>query len=458
MKTRHYFKIAFSFIVFLCFVSKAHAQTLESQIDLLLSTEYKADAPGATAIVVKKGKVIYRKAFGLADLELNVPMIPEHVIEVRSITKQFTAISILMLMEQGKLSLDDEITKFIPDYPTQGKTITIHHLLTHTSGIQNYVGMKSFVSRVRTSMTPTEMINFFKNEPMDFDPGEEFKYNNSAYFLLGYIIEKLSGETYGSFIENQIFKKLGMSSSLYGNRSKIVKNRAAGYQNKNGYINSNYMNFSVSYSAGGMMTTIDDLAKWQDALNNNRLIKKETLKKAFTNHTLNNGEFMNYGYGWFINEINGTVSLEHGGSYLGFDSYGIYISNEDVYVVVLASCDCNSTSGMAIKMAGLAIGKPYLEKKKASLSVKQLQKWVGSYQFKDVVRSISLKNGQLYSQREDSTIGIKIRPVSANEFYFDGGILHYEFSMKNGKKQALMKDRLDINRGLEIDKRMPTKK
>jgi len=301
------YKILSFFTVFLCFMIKVNSQTLESKIDQLLANEYKAYAPGATALVVKNGKVIYRKAFGLANIELNVPMIPENVFEVRSITKQFTAISILMLMEQGKLSLEDDITRFIPDYPTQGKRITIHHLLSHTSGIKNYIGIKGFASKVRTTMAPTELIDVFKNEPLDFDPGEQFKYNNSAYILLGYIIEQLTGETYGNFLENQIFKKIGMTSSYYGNRSKIIKNRAPGYtKKKRNYFNSNYMDFSVAYSAGGMMTTIDDLAKWQKALTDNRFVKKETLDKAFKNHKLNNGELSDYGYGWFINDINGT--------------------------------------------------------------------------------------------------------------------------------------------------------
>jgi len=287
---------------------------------------------------------------------------------------------------------------------------------------------------------------------LDFEPGEQFKYNNSAYFLLGYIIEQLSGETFGDFIENQIFKKIGMTSSFYGNRSKIIKNRAPGYQRINGnYVNSNYMDFSISYSAGGMMTSIDDLTKWQVALNNNRLIKKETLEKALSNQTLNSGDSTNFGYAWFFNEINGVPSFEHGGSYLGFDSYGIYIPSEEVHVVIMAGCDCNATVAMAIKMAALAIDKPYSTNKYVSLSTKQLQKWVGAYQFKDVVRFVSLKNGQLYSQREDSSTEVKIYPSSSNTFYFDGGFFHYEFFVKNKKRQVFMINRLDINKGVEID-------
>jgi len=303
-------------------------------------------------------------------------------------------------------------------------------------------------------MAPTEMIDFFKNEPLDFDPGEQFKYNNSAYILLGYIIEQLTGETYGNFLENQIFKKIGMTSSYYGNRSKIIKNRAPGYTKKKGnYFNSNYMDFSVAYSAGGMMTTIDDLAKWQKALTDNRFVKKETLDKAFKNHKLNNGELSDYGYGWFINDINGTKSLEHGGNYLGFDSQGVYMPKENVYVVVLAGCECNATEAMALKIAGLVIDKPYIDHNYVTLTEKQLQKWVGAYQFKKETRFISLKSGQLYSQRSGSKVKVKIYPVSETEFYFND-FLHYEFSINKGKKQALIMNRLNINKGIEISKNL----
>ncbi len=150
------------------------------------------------------------------------------VFEIGSITKQFTAVSVLMLMEQGKLSLDDDITKFIEDYPTQGHKITIHHLLTHTSGIKSYTDVDSIFKLARNDFKPMEVIDLFKNIPMDFAPGEQYRYNNSAYFILGYIIEKASGQTYADFIENNIFKPLNMKNSYYGSMKKIIKKSCFG--------------------------------------------------------------------------------------------------------------------------------------------------------------------------------------------------------------------------------------
>ena len=220
---RHLFIKTITLISFTLLLSFSNqAQIIESQIDDILNASYKANEPGATALVYKNGNVIYRKGFGSANLELGVAMKPEHVFEIGSITKQFTAIAILMLEEQGKLKVEDEITKYIPDYPTLGKTITIHQLLNHTSGIKSYTAMQSFRDNARRDMTPTEIIDFFKNEQMDFDPGEKFLYNNSGYILLGHIIEVVTGNSYADFIQKNIFDKLGMKNSYYGSMNKII--------------------------------------------------------------------------------------------------------------------------------------------------------------------------------------------------------------------------------------------
>ena len=281
--------------------STSYAQNLESKIDSLLLEKYHPNAPGATFLISRNGNIIYKKAFGLANLELNVPMESDNVFEIGSMTKQFTAISILMLMEKGKLNLDDEITKFIPDYPTNGYKITIHHLLSHTSGIKSYTSMKKLNNISKQDLTPLELIDFFKNEPIDFVPGEKFKYNNSGYVILGYIIEKVTGQSYANFVEEQIFKKLKMTASQYASNSDVIHNRASGYQDNEGYINTREISFTLTYSAGSLMSSVNDMFTWQEAIKNNLLICKETTEKAFTNFTLNNGEPINYGYGWNIN-------------------------------------------------------------------------------------------------------------------------------------------------------------
>lgn len=359
MKPSHYIKylfIAISLIV-LQHSTTLSAQNNLSEIDSLLHAKYDSSAPGAVFLISKDGNIIYKKAFGLANLELNVPMKPEDVFEIGSMTKQFTAVSILLLMERGKLDLNDDITKFISDYPTLGKSITIHHLLTHTSGIKNYTSMKEIRGIAKNDLTPLELIDFFKNEPMDFEPGEQFKYNNSGYAILGHIIELLSGQSYASFVEENIFNRLNMASSSYANRTKVIKNRVSGYHKRNDYTKSMYISYTLPYAAGSLMSNVSDMFTWQDALKNNRLVKQSTIEKAFTNYKLNNGDQINYGYGWHIREINGIQSREHGGSIFGFKSMGVYIPSKDVYVVGLNNCDCNSPTDITKEIAKLVIDK-----------------------------------------------------------------------------------------------------
>ena len=180
-------------IIALLIFQNAFSQNLEAKIDSLIPPKFKSENPGAVFLAAKNGKVIYRKAFGMADLEMNVKMKPEFVFEIGSMTKQYTAVSKNMLAEQGKHKLKDENTKFIPDYPTNGNRITLHHLLTHTSGIKDFTSMKLIKDIARRDLSPKELVDFFKNEPADFKSGEQYKYCNSGYVLLGYIIEIVSG-------------------------------------------------------------------------------------------------------------------------------------------------------------------------------------------------------------------------------------------------------------------------
>lgn len=434
------------------------AQNLEQEVDAILSEQYEQNGPGATALIYKNEEVIYRKGFGYANLELGVKMQPEHVFEIGSITKQFTAIAILMLEEQGKLKVEDEITKFIPDYPTNGKTITIHQLLNHTSGIKSYTAMESFREKARVDLTPTELIDVFKNEPMDFDPGEQYRYNNSGYILLGHIIEVVTGAPYEEFVQENFFDKLGMKNSHYGSHGKIIKNRAYGYQDREGYVNADYLSMTLPYAAGSLMSNIDDLLIWQKALNTHQLISKETYDKAINGSTLNNGEKIGYGYGLQAGTIQGSKSISHGGGIFGYTTQGIYLPEEDVFVSVLTNCDCNSPGNYANKIAAIAIGKPFPNVKDAiSLTTDQLNKWKGAYQFPDgAIRHITVRDGKIFSQRESST-KFEIFPLTPTRFIFEEGNIEYNFSMANGKKQAAFKTGETVI-GKEIDKAPPAEK
>lgn len=335
---KSFFKLLLVSLIF----QASYAQTLEPKIDSILTSVFKAsNEPGGVFLVAKNGNPIYRKAFGEANLELGVPMKTDNVFQIGSMTKQFTAVAIMMLEERGKLNVNDPISKYIIDFPN-GKNITIHHLLTHTSGIKDFTKMRSIMSIAKKDVKPKELVDFFKDEAVNFKPGEQFSYNNSGYVVLGYIIEIVSGKTYEDFIEQNIFDKVGMKNSRYASDRDIVKNRAYGYHNRGAYSNKMYISLSIPYASGSLMSTLDDMLKWQNAINDNSLIPEVSKKKVFTNYTLNNGEHINYGYGWHLKNIDGVPTREHGGSIFGFKSMGVYVPSLDIYVVGFSNCDCNS--------------------------------------------------------------------------------------------------------------------
>lgn len=342
------------FIVLFSIVS--NAQDLNRKIDSLILSEFKeANGPGGVFLIAKKGKPIYEKAFGMANLELDSKLNTNNVFQIGSMTKQFTAVAILMLEEQGKLKVIDPVSKYIPTYPN-GDKITIHHLLTHTSGIKDFTKMKALQDIAQKEMTPEQMVDFFKNEPVDFAPGEKFDYNNSGYVILGYIIESASGESYEDFIKTNIFDKAGMTNSFYASDRKIIKNRAFGYHKKSsGYVNKTVINFTVPFSSGSLMSTLDDMLKWQNALNQNLLLTSKEETKAFNRYKLNNDQEIEYGYGWHLKNINGTPTREHGGSIFGFKSMAVYIPSEEIYVVGFSNCDCNSPTQLVKDIAKLSL-------------------------------------------------------------------------------------------------------
>lgn len=414
---------------------------LTSAFDKILEEKYKPDGPGAVILVARNGEIIYHKGFGMANIELDVRMQPEMIFRIGSITKQFTAVAILQLVEQGKLSLDDELTKFIPDYPTNSRKITIHHLLTHTSGIPSYTEMDEWTPEVqKKDFTVEELIDLFKDKPMDFEPGDQWRYNNSGYILLGYIIEKLSGQTYEQFISDNLFKPAGMENSLYGNDRIILKNRAYGYQaGHDGYENADYLSMTQPYAAGSLMSTVGDLYKWNRALLSGKLISKKSLDLAFSNFTLNNGEKMNYGYGWMPGDVQGFNMVGHGGGIHGFLTSEAYFPQEDLFVALLVNCTCIGTDA-ANEIAALALGKPF-DFKEIELPLATLESYTGVYINKNgAQRLIYMDDGKLISRRVGGGT-FRIIPFESNKFHFDNSFTTIEFirNQNNEVISAVMK-------------------
>jgi CubicO group peptidase (beta-lactamase class C family) len=433
------------------------SQTLEKSIDSLMLTQYKPDGTGAVALVSKKGQVIYKKAYGIANFELGVPMKLDMVFEIASITKQFTAVAILMLEEEGKLSLSDDITKYI-DWTTKDK-ITIHMLLNHTAGLRD-LQMMDYISFScgKREFHPLEYIERFKQESILFKPGEKWDYNNPGYFLLGYIIEKVSGLKYEEFIQKRIFDPLQMTQSYcqVGNIRELIKNRAYGYDTDQNIYNAEFLYMFQAYSAGCILSTVDDMNKWNTGLNTYKLLKKENTEKLYVNYKLSNGESTNYGYGFFLNNINESPSYEHGGGAPGFASNGIYLPNEDVYVIILSNCKGNDPEKLSLYVAGLVINKP-LKRTEIKISAGKLKEFVGT--FKSEVDStlfdITLDNATLYYQRKNfkkMPISKKYRILPNGQDSFFAADKFYEFNFKRNKKSEIASIVVKTRRRMQVEK------
>lgn len=291
--------------------------------------------PGAAFIVVKDGEVLYRGAKGLANIELGVPLTVDMVFRLGSITKQFTAASIMLLEERGKLKTTDTIDNHLPDYPEQyASKITIEHLLSHTSGIITYTGIPGYmIDKIRRELTTSELVNVFKDLEPKSAPGELWAYNNSGYVLLGAIIEAVAKKSYEEFVQENIFDKLSMENSYYGGQRKLIPNRAAGYEIAGDTItNARFLSMTQPHAAGSLLSTVDDLAIWDEALFSGKVVSDESFRRMTTRGMLNDGEEHSYGYGLMISEVNGRKVVAHGGGIFGFVTFASHIVDENLFV------------------------------------------------------------------------------------------------------------------------------
>lgn len=429
-------------------VGRTAPADIGAAIDALMTKQIKPDGPGATVLVARNGVPVFRKAYGLADIELNVPMAPEDVLELGSMTKQFTAVGILMLMEQGKLTLDDDIAKFLPDYPTAGNRITVRNLLNHTSGIRDYTSMPEWLPLWRKDMAPGELIDLFKNQPPDFKPGERWSYDNSGYILLGAILEKASGETYPDFIRKHIFEPLGMKHSCYGDNQKIIPGRAEGYSSgPDGFGRAAYLSMTQPYAAGSLMSNVDDMLLWDQALYTEKLIKQSSLKEAWTPGVLKDGTATGYGFGWAIGEYAGHQMITHDGGINGFATSAIRLPGEHIYIVVLSNNESYSPEQAAIKMMGLMLDRPIVDPAPVHLTAESLEPFTGVYKIDDKTDRIVTREGdKLYAQRTGGGRG-ELIPCSPTEFFVNDPPDRFRFIRNPGGKVTAVERLQVINYG-----------
>jgi CubicO group peptidase (beta-lactamase class C family) len=295
--------------------------------------------PGIAILVAKNGKILYNKGFGYADIAGKKKIMPATRFRIGSITKQFTAASLLKLQEQGKLKISDKLSKYIPDFP-RGNEVTLHHLLTHTSGIHSYTNTDSFLSKVTTKVSDEDLVSYIKKLPYDFNPGERYDYNNSGYFLAGFIVQQVSGIPFRDFLKQHFFDPLGMANTGVHSSGLNLENEATGYNKTDKYDTALNWDMSWAGGAGALYSTVEDLYKWNEAIFGNKVLSKESLTTAFSPVLLNSGKVpagIEYGYGWGIGKFRGTEILSHGGGLHGFVSQLARFNKEGLTVAMLTN-------------------------------------------------------------------------------------------------------------------------
>jgi CubicO group peptidase (beta-lactamase class C family) len=340
-------------VLLLAAVSAAAAD-FSGPIDALFKDYNQPGVPGASVIVIREGKVLYKRAYGMADLEARTAATTKTNYRLASVTKQFTAMSILMLAERGRLLIDNKITRFFPDYPAYGKDITIRELLTHTSGLRAY---EDLIPAGRTTqLKDRDVLDLLKQQTSTyFVPGMEWRYSNTGYAHLALIVEKASGMSFAAFLKKSIFGPLKMNDTLaFEEGISTVRNRAYGYSRKgDAFERTDQSQTSAVLGDGGVYSSVEDLFLWDQALYTTRLVSEDMLRQAWMPSVLASGKQTTYGFGWELGELHGMKTVRHGGSTIGFRTHILRIPDKKFTVIVLANRSESKPEEIANAIAAL---------------------------------------------------------------------------------------------------------
>jgi CubicO group peptidase (beta-lactamase class C family) len=368
-----------------------------------------------SVLVAKGTDVLLSKGYGSANLEWDVPNTPATKFRLGSLTKQFTAASILLLQERGKLNVQDPVKKYMADAPAAWDKITIYHLLTHTSGIPSFTGFPEYAKWEPFATTPTEEVARFRDKPLDFAPGEKWSYSNSGYVLLGYLIEKITGGSYEKFVRDNIFTPLGMQDSGYDSNSAVIARRAAGYsQGKDGLENAGFVHMTIPFSAGALYSTTGDLLKWEQGLFGGKLLSAaslETMTTPFKN---------NYACGLAVETRGGRKVIEHGGGIEGFATSLTYYPDDKLTVVVLGNVNGMAPTEIVAKLSAIAHGeavKLQTEHKEITVDPKVLARYVGTYELAPGAKMLITLEGNQLSEKLGEQETFPIFPESETMFF-----------------------------------------
>ena len=342
-------------------LSSTRADTID---DYISGQMRRLNIPGLSLAIVRDGRVIKAQGYGFANLELKAPAGKETVYEIGSNTKQFTAAAIMLLVEDGKVHLEDSITKYFPDAPENWRGITVRHLLTHTGGIQNHVAIPHWMDVFKTNLafgtvpSREDLLRMFFKLPVEFQPGETWAYDNTGYYLLGILIEKVTGRSYWEFLKERIFTPLDMAATRSADPQPIIPNRASGYEWKNDHFeNRPILLPAIAFSAGSLLSNVDDMAKWDAALYTEKLLKQTSLDKMWTPVRAKDSSDapFNYGFGWFVDSYHGHRLVQHSGGTPGFSSAIYRFIDDKLTIIILTNHADRIVDQLAIDLAGMSL-------------------------------------------------------------------------------------------------------
>ncbi|WP_255478791.1 serine hydrolase [Rufibacter sp. XAAS-G3-1] len=357
--------------------------------------------PGMGVAVAKKGEIIFERGYGEADAEMGITAGPETVYKIGSLTKQFTAAIILRLVEAGKVSLEDSITKFLPDYPTQGKHVTIRHLLNHTSGIKAFRALtEENRQRLRIDLSYAEMVELFGKQPLAFQPGEKYEYNNMAYYLLGEIISRVTGMPYADYVERELLQPLNLNNTVYCHDQRVIPNRAEGYEYEKGkLINARFVSMQVAGAAGALCSTLGDLIRWTHLLHAGKVVSPASLRQMISPTVLASGDTVGYGYGLQLDELGGHPQIFHSGGANGFVSALVHFPADGLTIAVLVNSNKGKPHEVVKALARAALG---IEVQDLPLAAEDMARYQGTftYQSEQKLRELRVfsEEGKLKAQ------------------------------------------------------------
>jgi CubicO group peptidase (beta-lactamase class C family) len=381
-----------------------------------------------SVLVARDSQVLFSKGYGSADLEWDVPNAPNTKFRLGSVTKQFTAASILLLEERGKLSVSDPVKKYMPDAPAAWDKITIFHVLTHTSGIPNFTSFPEYPKLEPFATTAAQLVALFRGKPLDFEPGEKWNYSNSGYVLLTYLIEKITGGSYETFVRENIFMPLGMKDSGYDSNSAVISHRASGYvpvPGRNQFENAGFVHMTIPQGAGGLYSTTEDLLKWEQGLFGGKLLKAASLEKMTTPFK------QNYAFGLQVNTVSGRKMIDHSGGIEGFNTQLAYYPGDKLTVVVLGNVNGAAPTQIATQLAAIAHGENVLlqtERKEITVDPKILAHYVGAYQMAPGVNMLVTLDGNQVSAQLGNQQPAPIFPQSETMFFAKVVDAQFEFA------------------------------